>query len=149
MRPEKFPYSGFLEVFLGGQGAELQRMDPAGQLLGQDRVNPALPGDAVFADKTRGDNLEPEMRLLAVMGPAMMPSVEMRIIVDVQPRWLQRGFQFLANSLCCRHARSHRDGAASRAKKPRCQAALAAIRAACHRSNQPPYSFYAPSALFF
>src|SRR6185312_9746127 len=123
-------------------------MDATGELIGQDGVDAALPGDAVLSGKALGNDLDSKMRLLAAMGPGMMSGMEVGIIVDFQTRRLQRGLQFLANSLGYAHARSHRSWAASWPKKSRCEALLAAIGPACHRSTQPPYSAYAPSALF-
>jgi hypothetical protein len=101
---EIFSFSGFRRGFLGREGAELQRMNPAGKFLGQDGVDAALPGDAVFAGKALSDDLDPEMRFFAGVGAGVMPRMQVGIIVDFQPRRLQGGFQFLANSLRGRHA---------------------------------------------
>ena len=79
-------------------------MNPAGELLGQDGVDAALPGDAVFAGEALSDDLDPEMRFFAGMGAGVMPRMQVGIVVDFQPRRLQCGFQFLANSFRGRHA---------------------------------------------
>lgn len=82
-------------------------MDAAGELLRQYGVDAALPRDAVRAGKAGGDDLDPEMRLLAGMRPGVMPGMEMRIVMNFQPAGVEFGFQFLANSLGKGHWNSH------------------------------------------
>ena len=99
-----FPGLESSTIFLGGKGTNLQRVDAASELLGQDGVDAALPGDAVFPGKALGDDLDPEMRFFAGVGASVMARMQVGIIVDFQPSRLQCGFQFLANSLRGRHA---------------------------------------------
>ena len=115
---ENVPSSGFAPILLGGEGAQLQSMDAAGELLGEGGVDAALARDPVLPGEAGGDDLDPEMRLLAGMRAGVMAGMKMRIVVYLEPAGVERGLEFAANPVGSIHWNSHPKWAASGPKNP-------------------------------
>jgi hypothetical protein len=125
--------------FFGRLGAELQSMDTAGQFLSENSVDAPLPCHPVLAGEGGGHDLEPEMGLFAAHRAfVVMPGMEMRIIVDNQTKWLQSGFELLANAVGDAHINPTSRGALV-AEIPHVLASLAPVSPACQASTQRPY----------
>ena len=67
-------------LLVRGSEQQLQRMDRPLQLLGQYRMDTALPLDPALADEALRHDLQPKMRLLATLRAGMVAGVKMRII---------------------------------------------------------------------
>jgi len=74
-------------------------MDRAGQFFSQNRVNLALTGETALAGEARGHDLEAKMSLFAALRTTMVAGVKMRIVINFQALWLQRGFEFRAYAI--------------------------------------------------
>jgi len=94
-------------------------MDRPGQLLGKDGVDAALPGDPALAGKALGDDLEPEMGLLAVLRAGVMAGMQVRIVINGEALRLERSLELLTDPVGDSH-----DGMALCAKTALCQVSV-------------------------
>lgn len=74
-------------------------MDRAGEFLGEERMHKALSLDPAHPRESGGDDLEPEMRLLAARGAGVMVGMTMGIIVDDEMLGLQSRFELAADAV--------------------------------------------------
>ena len=86
-------------LFLGRAQRQLQGMDRAGELVGEERMHAALALDPALAFESRGDDLEPEMGFLAARGAGVMARVKMGVVVDDEMLGLQTRFELAADTV--------------------------------------------------
>lgn len=82
----------------GRQGREGEGVDRSCHLLRQQRVDPALAGEAAEAGEGGRDDLDMEMRL-ALRACRRMAGMTLGIVADDKPRRLQRHGQFLSDAI--------------------------------------------------
>src|SRR5579864_242869 len=82
---------------LGREGGEGQGVNRASELLGQEAVDPALAGDAAFADESGRDDLDAEMRLALRTRPGMT-GMAVRFVVNNEPERLETGGELGADA---------------------------------------------------
>lgn len=68
-------------------------MHRTGQFRGQKGVDPALAFDAALTGEAGGNDFQAEMGFLAALRAGMMAGMEMGIIKNSQPLWLERGLK--------------------------------------------------------
>jgi hypothetical protein len=114
--PSVLPNFQFLS-FLGGEGGERQSMDPAGEFLRQEAVDPPLAGDTAFANERSGDDLDAEMGL-PFGTRSGMAGVAVRLVLDDEPDRLEPGSKLGANALDDGHRSGTVNGERAPVKPP-------------------------------
>jgi hypothetical protein len=71
-------------VLVRGAHEELERMDRARELLGEDRMYSALALHAAFASEACGHDFQAKMGLLAALRTRVMAGMKMRIVINSQ-----------------------------------------------------------------